>query len=126
MQPGRVGPGWGFGGMVFHESLSLLAYGLLDPGMSEDFQLEYSERQDKDGYIPYRVGSYLEERIITNGGKTSSRPFYHYINLEMSGYYFEFYSPDDIWGRKHKAYIWTCITARMIYDMYTLQKQTYE
>lgn len=75
--------GWGYGGQVFHESLSMLAYAYMDPESAMNSQRVYMERQRKDGYINYRTGPYLNETIETNGKSTSSAPWYNYQNLEI-------------------------------------------
>jgi len=75
--------GWGYGGQVFHESLTMMAYALMDPMSAMNSQRVYMERQDPDGYINYRTGPYLDETIIHNGMKTSSAPWYNYQNLEI-------------------------------------------
>lgn len=75
--------GWGFGGQVFHESLSMLAYAYMDPAGAMNSQRVFMERQHKDGYINYRTGPYLNETIPTNGKLTSSAPWFNYENLEV-------------------------------------------
>jgi len=75
--------GWGYGGQVFHESLSMLAYAYMDPTGAMNSQRVYMERQTTDGYINYRTGPYLNETIETNGKTTSSAPWYNYQNLEI-------------------------------------------
>lgn len=75
--------GWGHGGQVFHESLAMLAYALMDPESARDSQRIYSERQHPDGYINYRTGPYLDETIPTKGQLTSSAPWYAWINWEV-------------------------------------------
>ncbi len=74
--------GWGYGGQVFHESLTMLAYAFMDPQSAMNSQRVYIERQRKDGYINYRTGPYLNEQIIYNGEYTSSAPWFNYINYE--------------------------------------------
>ncbi len=66
--------GWGYGGQVFHESLSMLAYAYMDPDGAMNSQRVYFERQHPDGYINYRTGPYLEETIEFKGKLTSSAP----------------------------------------------------
>lgn len=73
--------GWGYGGQVFHESLSMLAYALMDPEGAMNSQRVYFERQHPDGYINYRTGPYLDETIEINGKLTSSAPLFNYENL---------------------------------------------
>ncbi len=75
--------GWGYGGQVFHESLCMLAYAYMDPGGAMNSQRVYMDRQQKDGYINYRTGPYLDESIETNGKKTTSAPWFNYENLEI-------------------------------------------
>ncbi len=75
--------GWGHGGQVFHESLSMLAYVFMDPEGAMNSQRVYMERQHDDGYINYRTGSYLDETIPTDGERTSSAPWYNWINWEL-------------------------------------------
>lgn len=75
--------GWGYGGEVFHESLTMLAYAYMDPVGAMNSQRVYMERQSPDGYINYRTGPYLDETIVTNGKKTTSALWYNYENLEI-------------------------------------------
>jgi hypothetical protein len=75
--------GWGYGGQVFHESLSMLAYAFMDPEGAMNSQRVYFDRQQPDGYINYRTGPYLDETIEYNGKKTSSAPWFNYENLEI-------------------------------------------
>jgi len=75
--------GWGYGGQVFHESLSMLAYAYMDPEGAMNSQRVYFQRQREDGYINYRTGPYLNEEIIYNGEYTSSAPWFNYINYEI-------------------------------------------
>lgn len=75
--------GWGHGGQVFHESLTMLAYALMDPEGAMDSQRIYAERQYDSGYINYRTGPYLNEQIETNDQLTSSAPWYCWINWEV-------------------------------------------
>lgn len=75
--------GWGHGGQVFHESLSMLAYALLDGESAMNSQRVYRERQWKDGYINYRTGSWLDEQIPEHGQLTTSAPWYAYQNWEV-------------------------------------------
>lgn len=75
--------GWGHGGQVFHESLTMLAYVFMDPDGAMNSQRVYMERQHDDGYINYRTGSYLNEVIETDGERTSSAPWYSWINWEV-------------------------------------------
>ncbi|MFH0881620.1 MAG: trehalase family glycosidase [bacterium] len=75
--------GWGHGGQVFHESLTMMAYALMDPAGAMDSQRFFAMRQDTDGYIPYRIGPYLNETIETNGQRTTSAPWYAWTNWEV-------------------------------------------
>lgn len=75
--------GWGHGGQVFHESLTMLAYALMDPLSAMNSQRVYSERQYKNGYINYRTGPYLNEVIEHKGDLTSSAPWYAWQNWEI-------------------------------------------
>lgn len=75
--------GWGHGGQVFHESLTMLVYGRLDPEGAMNSQRVFSLRQKENGYINYRTGPYLDEQIITNGEPTSSAPWYAWENWEL-------------------------------------------
>lgn len=75
--------GWGHGGQVFHESLTMLAYALMDPLSAMHSQRVYRERQHASGYINYRTGPYLDETIPHNGQLTSSAPWYAWQNLEV-------------------------------------------
>lgn len=75
--------GWGYGGQVFHESLAMTAYALMDPEGAMNSQRVFMERQRPDGYINYRTGPYLDETIITGGKPTSSAPWFSYENLEI-------------------------------------------
>jgi hypothetical protein len=75
--------GWGYGGQVFHESLTMMAYTYMDPVGAMNSQQIFMERQHKDGYINYRTGPYLDETIETDGKPTSSAPWFNYENLEI-------------------------------------------
>ncbi len=75
--------GWGHGGQVFHESLTMLAYALMDPVSAMNSQRVFRERQYESGYINYRTGPYLDETIPYNGQLTSSAPWYAWQNLEV-------------------------------------------
>ncbi|HXV63137.1 MAG TPA: trehalase family glycosidase, partial [Vicinamibacteria bacterium] len=74
---------WGHDGQVFHESLSMLAYAHLDPQSAMDSQRVFMEAQEADGYIPYRVGPYVVRTFPVDGQKTTSAPFYSWINWEV-------------------------------------------
>ncbi|MCK4578769.1 MAG: hypothetical protein KAU50_08255, partial [Candidatus Marinimicrobia bacterium] len=75
--------GWGHGGQVFHESLTMLAYAWMDPRGAMDSQRIYMERQHDDGYINYRTGPYLDETIPVDGQLTTSAPWYAWQNWEI-------------------------------------------
>jgi hypothetical protein len=75
--------GWGHGGQVFHESLTMMAYAWMDPTSAMNSQRVFAERQYENGYINYRTGSYLDEIIELNGQLTSSAPWYAWINWEV-------------------------------------------
>jgi hypothetical protein len=75
--------GWGYGGQVFHESLAMMAYAYMDPEGAMNSQRVFMDRQQPSGYINYRTGPYLNERIETNGKPTSSAPWFNYENLEI-------------------------------------------
>jgi hypothetical protein len=75
--------GWGHGGQVFHESLTMLSYTLMDPAGAMNSQRVYMERQKQDGYINYRTGPYLDEEIPYNGQLTTSAPWYAWQNWEI-------------------------------------------
>ena len=75
--------GWGYGGQVFHESLSMLAYVLMDPQSAMNSQRVFMERQHPDGYINYRTGPYLNETIPDNGQLTTSAPWFNWENWEI-------------------------------------------
>ncbi|GAB4378786.1 MAG: hypothetical protein Kow0042_27560 [Calditrichia bacterium] len=72
--------GWGHGGQVFHESLTMFAYAFMDPVSAMNSQRVFRERQHPNGYINYRTGSYLDEVIEHNGQLTSSAPWYAWQN----------------------------------------------
>jgi len=74
---------WGHDGQVFHESLSMLAYAHLDPVSAMDSQRVFIEAQQPDGYIPYRVGPYVVRTFPVEGAKTTSAPFYSWVNWEV-------------------------------------------
>lgn len=75
--------GWGHGGQVFHESLTMLAYAFMDPKSAMDSQRIYLECQHPDGYINYRTGPYLDETIPYNHQLTTSAPWYAWQNWEI-------------------------------------------
>ena len=75
--------GWGHGGQVFHESLTMLAYALMDPVSAMNSQRVYRERQWKNGYINYRTGGFLDESVPYEKQVTSSAPWYAWQNWEV-------------------------------------------
>jgi hypothetical protein len=75
--------GWGHGGQVFHESLAMLAYAIMDPVGAMNSQRVFAERQHRDGYMNYRTGPYLDETIPYNDQLTTSAPWYAWENLEV-------------------------------------------
>ncbi len=75
--------GWGYGGQVFHESLTMPFYALMDPEGAMNSQRVFMERQRSDGYINYRTGPYLDETIETKGISTTSAPWFSYTSLEI-------------------------------------------
>ncbi len=74
---------WGHDGQVFHESLSMLAYAHLDPASAMDSQRVFAEAQDPEGYIPYRIGPHVVRTFPVEGQKTTSAPFYSWVNWEL-------------------------------------------
>jgi len=72
--------GWGHGGQVFHESLTMLAYAFMDPQSAMNSQRVFQQVQQKNGYINYRTGSYLNEKIKVEGQNTTSAPWYAWQN----------------------------------------------
>ena len=74
---------WGHDGQVFHESLSMLAYAHLDAESAMESQRVFMEAQEADGYIPYRVGPYVVRTFPVDGQKTTSAPFYSWVNWEI-------------------------------------------
>jgi len=75
--------GWGHGGQVFHESITMLAYADVDPVGAMNSQRVYSQRQYPNGYINYRTGAFLDEIIENDGELTSSAPWYSWLNWEV-------------------------------------------
>lgn len=75
--------GWGYGGQVFHESLSMLAYVYMDLQSAMNSQRVFMERQHSDGYINYRTGPYLNETIPNDGQLTTSAPWFNWENWEI-------------------------------------------
>lgn len=75
--------GWGHGGQVFHESIAMMAYAYIDPVSAMNSQRVFAERQSADGYINYRTGPYLDEQIEYHGQRTSSAPWYSWLNWEV-------------------------------------------
>jgi len=66
-----------------HESIVTIAQSRSDPQRAMDSLRLYRARQHADGYIPYRLGSYLEETIVTRGEHTSSGPLLAWITWEV-------------------------------------------
>ncbi|GBE30406.1 glucosidase YgjK precursor [bacterium BMS3Bbin04] len=75
--------GWGHGGQVFHESLSMTTLVHLDPALAMESQRAYLDVQHENGYIPYRSGPYLSETIPANGELTTSAPWYAWTNWQI-------------------------------------------
>jgi len=80
--------GWGHGGQVFHENLSMLAYAFMDPPSAQESQREFSERIGSQpgwpaGYIPYRSGPYLNEINYWANEYTSAAPWFSWENWEV-------------------------------------------
>ena len=75
--------GWGHGGQVFHESLTMLAYAYMDPVSAMNSQRVFIEKQMADGYVNYRTGPYLNETIPFAGSLTTSAPWFNWVNLEI-------------------------------------------
>ncbi len=75
--------GWGHEGQVFHESLSMNTIALFEPLLAMGSQKNFMKVQEKNGYIPYRVGSFFTRTFPVNGEKTSSAPYFSWTNLEV-------------------------------------------
>jgi arylsulfatase A-like enzyme len=75
--------GWGHGGQVFHESLTMIALARINPELALASQYVYRERQHDNGYINYRTGGHLDEVILYQDTLTSSAPWYAYTNAEL-------------------------------------------
>ena len=75
--------GWGHEGQVFHESLSMHSLALFDPLLAMQSQRNFMAVQEKDGYMPYRVGAYFTRTFPANGEKTTSAPYFCWTNLEV-------------------------------------------
>jgi hypothetical protein len=75
--------GWGHGGQVFHESLTMIPFARFDPVMAMESQRVYAKRQHSSGYINYRTGPYLDEQIKHEGELTTSAPWYAWQNAEI-------------------------------------------
>jgi len=75
--------GWGHEGQVFHESLSMHSLILFKPKLAIGSQLNFTIVQEKDGYIPYRVGDFFTRTFPANGEKTTSAPYFNWTNLEL-------------------------------------------
>jgi len=80
--------GWGHAGQVFHENLSMLAYAFMDWKSAQNSQRVFSERMAAQavwpaGFVPYRVGPYLDEVNYLAGEYSSSAPWFNYENWEI-------------------------------------------
>ncbi len=75
--------GWGHEGQVFHESLSMHTIALFDPILAIGSQRNFFKVQEKDGYLPYRVGGFFTRTFPVNGEKTTSAPYFSWTNLEI-------------------------------------------
>lgn len=80
--------GWGHGGQVFHESLAMLAYAHMDPEGAQNSHRVFAERMNSrsdwpDGYIPYRVGPYLNETLYWANEYSSSAPWFNWETWEI-------------------------------------------
>ncbi len=73
--------GWGHEGQVFHESLSMHTIALFDPLLAMNSQRNFMKVQEKDGYIPYRVGAFFTRTFPVKGEKTTSAPYFSWTNL---------------------------------------------
>jgi hypothetical protein len=74
---------WGHDGQVFHESLVMLAYALMDGASAQDSQRLFITRQSPSGYIAYRIGPYVLRTFPHDGEETSSAPFFAWTNWEI-------------------------------------------
>lgn len=74
---------WGHEGQVFHESLSMQSLVLLDPHLAMNSQRNFMKVQERDGYLPYRVGAFFTRTFPVKGRKTTSAPFYSWTNWEI-------------------------------------------
>lgn len=75
--------GWGHGHQVLHESLTMLAYGYLDPASAQGSQRIYMDQQRDDGLIAYRHGPRGMQDYPHRNMSTTSAPFFNWINLEL-------------------------------------------
>ena len=80
--------GWGHAGQVFHENLSMLAFCNMDPASAQASQQVFAERMSTQpawpaGFVPYRVGPYLDEVNYLAGEYSSSAPWFNYENREI-------------------------------------------
>ncbi len=80
--------GWGHAGQVFHENLSMLAYAFMQPNSAQASQWVFAERigaqpQWPAGFVPYRVGPYLNEVNYLAGEYSSSAPWFNWENWEI-------------------------------------------
>ncbi|HSD64355.1 MAG TPA: trehalase family glycosidase, partial [Ignavibacteriaceae bacterium] len=105
--------GWGYGGQVFHESLTMLAYVFMDPQSAMNSQRVFMERQLPDGYINYRTGPYLNESIPENGQLTSSAPWFNWENWEI----YKITKDKDFLRQAYES-------GKMFYDYYTSNRDS--
>ncbi|BDD05827.1 hypothetical protein AUTU_33100 [Aureibacter tunicatorum] len=75
--------GWGHGHQVLHESISMIAYALMDPVSAQNSQRVYMEQQFDDGLIAYRHGPRGPQTYPHKGMPTTSAPFYSWINWNI-------------------------------------------
>lgn len=80
--------GWGHAGQVFHENLSMLAYAFMQPNSAKASQWVFAERIGAQaewpaGFVPYRVGPYLNEVNYLAGEHSSSAPWFNWENWEI-------------------------------------------
>jgi hypothetical protein len=75
--------GWGHDGQVFHESLAMLTHVYADPKSVMDSQRLFMEHQLQDGYIYYRLGPYAAREFKVKGERTTSAPFFNWLNWEI-------------------------------------------
>ena len=100
--------GWGHGGQVFHESLTMLSYAMMDPVGAMGSQRVYMERQAPGGYINYRTGPYLDEEIPYDGVRTTSAPWYAWENWEIYRVTRDRKFLEDAYASSGSFYRWYC------------------